>query len=501
MKKLVLLLIPFMLLARMYNPDDVCKDTKLVMQEAKMINDKFKDPTNAVNLLGAGAFRSVMYRKPQCMDEKLYLNYLDKYSFYLSKSRNYNSYRMIENFIKRYPKHSYFYLSLGKSYEKQYYENNRIDARQKALETYETYIKLAQEQKQNIDKKVLAFVKSGGLKKADETWGKYLNPKSIIPVGKFKAFYIDIHKPKDVIASEIVDDISVNYPYKDFYNIDSSSFGGYWVGKVKFNKDTKKVIYLSQSNSTTRIIVDGYILYDGPNRTAIEYTFKKGMHTIEVEHINRWHTTNLVVKILYFTKKYDRKELKSELDKVISKDVNFWYVGAYESEKQDNSISLIIQKSKKPVVLLLESQRVVTYKIQNAYKTKIEAIVIHSSTPESTVEGDIKGVKVLYSKYRIGSGYNSGLPTKRDRNCKCIVGHFTCGGSGGFNANMIPSMYNKKVDGFSGKYASSILAVPQLELTAKVYREIDAYNTKIQKMRASCYKNKSVNVNDLFKSK
>lgn len=501
MKKVLLLLAPLVLMAKIYSPDEVCNDTRLVMKEAKLINEKFKDPTNAVNLLGASAFRNILYRKPECMSEKEYLEHLDTYSIYLAKSENYSSMSTLENFIKQYPQHLNFYLTLGQLYEKQYYEQKRVDAREKALDKYTTYIKLAKEQHQSVDKNVLEFVESGGLQKADETWGQYLNPQGEIPLGAFKAFYIDTHQPKKIIASEIVKNISVNYPYKDFHNIDSANFGGYWVGKMKFAEDTKKTIYISQSNATTRVIVDGYILFDGAYRPQIEYLFKKGVHTIEVEHINRWHTTNLVVKIVDYIKKYNQQELKTKLDSSVRDDTQFWYVGAYESEKQDNSIILRVQKSDKPVVLLLESYRVVTWKIDNSYNTNIKAIVVHSNTPEATIEGDIKGIDIMYAQNRVGSGYDSGMQSERNRKCQCISGHFTCGGNGGFNADGIPRLYNKKVRGFSGKYASSILSVPEIEMSDKKYAEIESYKKKMNALQEKCYKNKNIKVDELFKSK
>ena len=50
-------------------PDDVCKDTKKVLLEAEMIYQKFNDPENAVNLLGAGAFRKIM-RNPSILEDR-----------------------------------------------------------------------------------------------------------------------------------------------------------------------------------------------------------------------------------------------------------------------------------------------------------------------------------------------------------------------------------------------------------------------------------------------
>ena len=506
MKKIFLILIiPFLLFARAYNQDEICKEVDLVMKEARMIYKKFKDPKNASILLGASAFRNITYRKPDCMNEKKYINYMQESTFYMSRHKNnYNAVRTIETIIKKYPDNAMFRLHLGYAYEQNTHQNNRYgqksDSRTKAIESYEKYIQMAKSKKLKVDKHAVAFVKSGGMKKVKSTWGKYLNPSAKIPKNKYKAFYIDTRNPKKVVASEIVKDISINYNGNQFFNIESSNFGAYWVGNIEFKKDTKKMFYISQSNSSTRVIIDGYILFDGGNRASVEYIFKKGIHKIEVEHLNKWHTTNLVVKISPFIKKYNLKEIEIELKPLVKKNTQFYYISAYESSKKDNYIDLVIAKSKRSVILLLQSQRVVTWNIKNPYKTKIKAIVIHSNTPEATVAGEIKSIKILHAQRNVGRGYKVGLATKRDNNCRCISGHFSCGGGGAsFNADAIPQLFSKRVRGFSGEYAVKILSVPEVLLSDKKYQEIKDYKSKIDTMRASCRKNKTVKIDELFK--
>ncbi|QOP40526.1 tetratricopeptide repeat protein [Sulfurimonas marina] len=507
MKTLIfsLLLLSTSLLARGYNPQEICVNVDKAVKEANFIYKKFDDPTNALVLLNGTDFRSITYRKPDCMTEKQYLSYLEKYAFYSAKStKNSRNTRTLEEFVKKYPNRPNFLLYLANAYENNYfsqnYYRNKGKMRTQAIDTYKKYIELAKKQKQRVDKHALEFVKSGGLKKAEKTWGKYLNPQNKIPLGSFQAYYIDTREPKKVIYSEGVDTVSINYPYDQFHNINSANFGGYWVGKVKYDKDTKENIVIYQSQATTRIIVDGYIIYDGTNSAEIPYEFKKGVHTIEVEHLNRWHTTNLLVKILPMVKKYSRNELQAVLKPLVEQQTQFWYVGVYESERKGNDITLRIQKSDKPVVLMLQSHRMVTWNIVNDYNVEIKAIVANSTSMVSSISGDVKNSKIFFTDYPVGRGYKSGLEEKRNQKCKCIAnGILTCGSSSGFDADTIPKMFGKKIRGFSGKYRTAILAVPQVQMSDKIYREIEVRKEKIDALRAKCTKNKQINTEDLFR--
>jgi len=495
MKKIILLLIPFILIGRGYNHGDLCRDVKIVVKEAKMINEKFDDPKNAFALLKATVFRKIIYRKPKCMSEKEYLSYLDTYAYFSSKTGERG---IMERFIKKYPDHLYFYKTAGETYEQQFYKYKNDEKRQQALKYYIKYIELSKEKNQKVDEKIIDYVKSGGLEKAKYTWGKYLNPKENIPSGKFRAFYIDTHNPKKVIATEVVPDIAISYIYDKFHGIDSSSFGGYWVGEFEFAQDTKKMIYISHSQSTTRIIIDGYIIFDNNHKNGVAYNFTKGKHTIEVEYINRWHTTHLSVKIMDKINKLKKDEIIKRLKNLTTDDTNFNYVGVYESKDNNNSIHLKLEKSPKPIVLLLQSYKAVIWDIDNSNGVKIEAIVINSSKPEAEIRGDIDGVEILYSQRQVGNGYKSGLPKDDKRGCKCISGHYTCSESRSFMANEIPSKLGKKISGFSGKYATKYLTVPEIFMTPEIYEQIEQSNAKIREMEKSCTKNRTLTPDELF---
>ena len=496
----LLLLVPLFLLSQPYNQDEVCEKAKVAVEQAKMIHKKFNDPRNALLFLNATDFRSITHRKPECMNDKKYLSYLDYFSSLDADPKNaqYNHGSLIEQFIRKYPDHLNFYKTAGLSYENQYKLHKNLRDKEKSLKYYKKYIALAKKKNVEADKKILAYLDAGGLRKAKSTWGKYLNPKNIIPKGRFQAIYINTNNPKKVVASEVVENVSVNYAYNKFHAIESQHFGGYWVGNFYYPKETKKMIYVSQSRATTRVIIDGYVVYDGENRGGVPYTFTKGEHKIEVEYLNHWHTTRVSVKIMKKVVKYNRTELQEALEKIVTKDTKFNYVGVHESDNKKNSITLRVQKSIEPVVLLLRSQRAIRWKISNALGAKIQAIVVYSSSPESDVSGDIKGVKIFHTKFSIGRGDRSGIPNP-SKKCICIAGHYSCSSAEGFTADVVPQMFSRKVSGFSGKYRTNILSVPEIEMTSRVKREIKDYQDKVSKMRKRCETNENLKPDELFK--
>lgn len=125
-----------------------------------------------------------------------------------------------------------------------------------------------------------------------KTWGDDLNPRNEMPLNSFKAFYINTNNRKRVIATSHVKQVAIKYSYKDLHNIDSKDFGAYWVGLFEFTEDQELQFNVHLSWASTRIIVDGFVVYEGGSKGKIPYLFTEGKHKIEIEYTNNWHTTN-----------------------------------------------------------------------------------------------------------------------------------------------------------------------------------------------------------------
>ena len=85
----------------------------------------------------------------------------------------------------------------------------------------------------------------------------------------------------------------------------------------------------------------------------------------------------------------------------------YWLVSAYEAKKSSGQIDVVLEKSSKPVVLLLQSYEVVDWKIHNPHGNKIEAVVVGKAIgPGSSVEGDIQNNEIYFINYLICKNYN-----------------------------------------------------------------------------------------------
>lgn len=475
----------------------ICKKVEKIALEAKLLYKKFNDPENALVLLKHSRFSSILYRKPECMDDKTYIGLINRYAKYLSETTTYIGRRNeFERFIEKYPENAPMYLYLGNIYKKMFSRSDyrKFEYRDKALSLYRRYIALTKRQGLKISKEVRDYVESGGLEKVQRTWGDYLNPSGTAPVNKFRAFYLDMQHPKKVVASEIVETVGVNYPWKEFHNIDAKHFGAYWVGNFVFDQDKKMNVALSLSWAKARLIIDGLLVYEGGNSVEIPYLFKRGKHKVEVEYINNWHTVGFAMHITPFKKRYAFDTLKKIFSSV-TEPYERWYVGVYESSDMHHHMKLVVDKSDRAVVLFLQSYETMIWEIDNKKGTKIVAVVVGRSKPGSEVLGDIQNIPIYYTKSRIGGAHQL-YPD----DCHCTSGIFHCEGSGIKSVNnTIEYLTGKKVSGFSGRYKADLLRVPEVVLNEEKYAEIEKKLEEIEERRKSCLKNNNPNFENIFR--
>lgn len=159
-----------------------------------------------------------------------------------------------------------------------------------------------------------------------------------IPTGGFKAYYFDIFEPgKPKFVGE-VNSIWIKskrakmvkgkgYVYE--YGIEPENFGAFWIGKIRLLKDGEMVINLDSGNNYRRVLIDGEEL----TKNTIFLT--KGIHTVEIEYVNDWHTYEFYFsitrdnKIMLGLEKF-RRQVREKIPSKISwqelkyKVENFW---------------------------------------------------------------------------------------------------------------------------------------------------------------------------------
>ena len=349
------------------------------------------------------------------------------------------------------------------------YNEERRQRLRKASEEIEA-IKSAPRQPGNQSSNIIT---AADLKKAESTWGDYLNPNGKLPTKGFLAFYINTNEPRKLIFNEAVDDIAINYAWDQFHGIKSEDFGAYWVGNLDFKQKEIMRFAISQSWAKARILIDGAVLYEGGGDKELLFSFEPGVHRIEVEYVNNWHTTEFRVNINAQVSYLSEAEIKNRLKSNLLSDFEVYYAGVYESSAKDLTTTLNLEKTSRPILLVLSSYSPVNWHISNPFEVDIRGIVYGSHKPGSTLAGQIpESVLMFPAKTRIGSYDVS-------PKCSCSAGGFHCeGGTMITTVKALQALTEMPLSGFSGKYSAASLRLPEIKVNDRYLQEV---NTKIKK--------------------
>ena len=320
-----------------------------------------------------------------------------------------------------------------------------------------------------------------------QKWASEITAGKQIPTGKFLAFYLNKDDSKNVVFSETVEKINLNFAYDDFHKIPSEKFIAYWVGNFDFKQDVQKMILADFSWANLRISVDGEQIYDSENARdkVITHKFSKGRHKIEVWFVNSWHTTDILVDFKDELKFYKQSEIAAKL-----KDQNFdiWLAAVYESGARDSKINVTLEKAQKPLVIMLSSYGAVRWGVSNPHDNKILAVLVFN--PKSSI--DLKENLYFMEDY----GYNKDTEIK----CDCINGgaDFHCNGGDISSKNeRVKKEFGQNLGGFSGSYSPTAINLPSILIDESVLTKDAEAKKRIETDREKCLK--SGKINDVFK--
>ena len=210
-----------------------------------------------------------------------------------------------------------------------------------------------------------------------------------IPTNEYRAFYFDKTNPNNVIYSETVPNVAIEYfrfSDQDF-SIEPKQFGGYWIGAIDIKKEGTYSLTTTVGRSEARVIVNGRELITGDQTRDIYLT--PGRYEVEVEYLNDWHTVDFMMIFTPKQKIYSLDEVKSILDN--QEPLDAWYVYGYN----ENPVLTVSSATKRKTVLLLESYEPNQWVIENAIKGNIEYILYHSHEDGSTVSSDLSNQNIL----------------------------------------------------------------------------------------------------------
>lgn len=331
---------------------------------------------------------------------------------------------------------------------------------------------------------------------AESTWGEYLNPEGRLPKEGFQAFYIDTENSRRVVATEWVEDVAISYVWDEFHNISSRNFGAYWVGSLALDREEVMRIGVSLSWAKVRILINGRVLYEGGGDQSVLYRFEPGAHKIEVEYINNWHTTEFSVDINSEVAYLGLDEIKAKLEDNVLGDYQVYYAGVYESASRNMETLVSLEKTSRPVLLVLSSYSPVKWRLSNPYGTDVRAIIYGSHKPGSTLTGDISGSVLRFpARSRIGS-YDA------TPECRCVAGNYRCEGAGMKSTiAALQALTDKPLTGFSGQYSAASLEVPEIRVDDRYLEELEAKMDASESDRAECKSKSNPDFETMFEEK
>jgi hypothetical protein len=240
------------------------------------------------------------------------------------------------------------------------------------------------------------------------------------------------------------------------------------------------------SQANLRIAVDGEQIFDSENAggKALMHKFNKGRHKIEVWFVNDWHTTSLLVDFKDEPKFHKQSEV---ITKLKGQKFDIWLAAVYESGAQDNKVVVTLDKSQKPLVVMLSSYRAVRWEVSNPHGNKILAALVYN--PISSIN---LNKNVYFMDERI---YDEDMGIR----CHCNGGaHFHCkGGDINSKNDLIKKDFGQNLGGFSGLYSPTAINLPSVLIDESVLAKGAEAKKRIEAEREKC--RKSGKINDAFK--
>jgi len=152
-------------------------------------------------------------------------------------------------------------------------------------------------------------------------------------------------------------------------------------------------------------------------------------------------------------KKYDADIIFQAVNEVAG-DFNVWYVGAYESDNDARVVTLYLQPSDKPVILLLSSYSQVHWNVSVDDQTDL-ALIVYSSFQNGTTVSTGRSTDPVIQAERGVLPYEYTLETS----CRDYGSTYHCQYIDGLKEidNASVKITGQKVDGFSGEYDVELL--------------------------------------------
>lgn len=250
------------------------------------------------------------------------------------------------------------------------------------------------------------------------TWGVRLNPAGTIFASGFRAFYFDRTDPSVGVVERAVEDIWISDTRTEFHGIEADRLGAYWVGQVDFSKETVQRVNLNMGRASARLYIDGRLIYEAARNHSLDYKFAKGRHLIEVDFVNRWHSTDFAMTISEPHPVLGRRAIAATLADLPATDYDLYYVGTYDDSSTEGAGTVVrLPPSRRPAILWLDSYDPVDWLVDA--RGRAARVIVASHEPGARVDGtDL--IDVVSTREAIG------IRSESRGRCDCIRGYFHC---------------------------------------------------------------------------
>lgn len=299
----------------------------------------------------------------------------------------------------------------------------------------------------------------------ESEWGENLNPEAVVPTNIWQAFYFSTTEPKEVVKTETVDRLSVNFNWSDM-EIEPEEFAAYWVGDWEFAEETLWAINVAQGWSKARIIIDDRLVYDGNTSAEVLYTFTPGTHRIEVEYLNAWHTVEFSVNFGEPVERLSKDRILTWIKRNRLQALPLGVVSVYESNSFDTRIPITFADENEPILLLLSSYSGVEWNL-NSMPEWVRGVVVASYESGTRAVGVPESVPLVYLKDYLD------LPYRLQPECGSFGGYAHCEHTGlvGIDA-VIEPIFETTPKYFSGAYNTPGLTMPDLSISDDLRKNI-----------------------------
>jgi len=452
---------------------DTCEQTNKTFTQSDFLIKSFQDYKGAENILNQSSI-SYLFMNPKFKELKCVQKHFNSWINILYKNKKIYP---LKNLSKIYKDTPLIPLYLGNIYKDR-------DRYKKALSYYEKYIKL---QKTAIDPTVLAYIKRGGKKLYKSKWAKHLNPKNLIPEKKFKNIFFNLSN-KNIVKTTYSNDIKI-FAVAKLFNKNTNDISSYHVGKIYFDTNTTQILSFDCGDARgCRLIIDDLLISKRALRQKI-YHFTQGMHKIEIEYLNHSPVYSLKFSLSPFKEKLSKKALKKTFH---GTNADIWLVnykvgykesigkGGITLDMKTNTPTITLKQSKKPIILFLQSNDYVQWRLKNT--KNVEAILIgYHNNKLDDIQIDSNEDKVSYTSLDLSvEAYPSTQP------CLCTPGGIFLCKNLLTKANEIKSIFGKNITTYTYSKEQTFI-VPDTYISPSIFEK---EKTALLRKKQLCKENK-----------